>query len=83
MYYVYLLISEKDRGFYIGFSQNLRRRLKEHNSGKNVSTKHRKPWQLIYYEAFSNEKDAKAREVYLKSGYGRDQIKSILKNTLE
>jgi len=81
-YYVYLLFSDFDKGWYIGYSSNLKRRLLEHNAGKVYSTKNRRPVKLIYYECFLNKIDAKAREEYLKSGYGRLQLKNILKNTI-
>jgi putative endonuclease len=58
----------------------LRKRLKEHNFGKNKSTKPFKPYKLIFYEAFLNKVDAKNREKYLKSGYGRKTIKTMLLN---
>jgi len=83
MYYVYILGSEKDRGLYIGYTTNLKRRFKQHNSGQSLSTKDRIPLILLAYEAFNNAKDAKAREKYLKSGSGRDQLKSKLKVTLK
>ena len=83
MYYVYILKSEKDNGLYIGYSNNLKRRFVEHNKGMSLSTKNRVPFKLIYYEAFSNSTDARNREKYLKSGYGRDQLKNILKNTFK
>jgi hypothetical protein len=51
MYYVYILLSLKDNKFYIGFTSNLKRRLKEHNYGKNISTKSRLPLKLIYEKA--------------------------------
>jgi putative endonuclease len=71
MYYVYVLRSDRDNGFYIGFSGNLRRRLKEHQEGLAAATAHRGPWHLIYYEAYCDERDARGRERYLKSGSGR------------
>ena len=83
MYYVYVLKSKKDLGLYIGYTRDLKRRFEEHNVGKSLSTKNRIPFKLIYYEAFSNSGDARNREKYLKSGYGRDQLKNILKNTLD
>ena len=64
MYYVYVLISE-DRKSYIGYTEDLRRRFKEHNSGNNTSTRNRK-WKLAYYEAFASKEDAKERERKLK-----------------
>lgn len=66
---------------YIGFTNNLKKRLTEHASGKVESTKNRLPVKLIHYEYFIIEKDAKAREKFLKSGYGRKQFQAILKNT--
>lgn len=82
-FYTYILYSLKDNRLYIGFTNNLKKRLIEHARGKVGATKNRIPLRLIHYEYFINEKDAKAREKFLKSGYGRKQFKEILKNTLE
>lgn len=71
MHYVYILQSGSDYGLYIGYSANLRRRLVEHQLGLVISTSHRGPWQLIYYEAYTEEADARGREEFLKSGAGR------------
>ena len=68
MYYVYVLRSEKDSRLYIGFTSNLRQRFENHNKGLNTSTKNRRPLKLIYYEAFENEKDARNKEIFYKSG---------------
>ena len=81
-YYIYILLSLNDKGLYIGFTENLKTRLIQHAKGKVPSTKIRRPFKLIHYEYFVNVKDAKAREVFLKSGYGRKQLKEFLKNTL-
>ncbi len=51
-----------------------------HNSGKIFSTKLRLPLVLIYYEAYQNKEDAFQREKYLKTGWGRNYIKRVLKN---
>ena len=83
MVYVYLLISEKDGNFYTGSTRDLKRRLKEHNDSHVVSTAKRLPLRLIYYEACINEKDARAREKYLKSGMGKRYLKNRLKYYLE
>ena len=80
MHYVYILHSDKDNGLYIGQTDNLKRRLGEHKTGSVVSTKNRLPVTLIFYEAFLIKDDAIAREEYLKSGYGRAQLKNVLKN---
>jgi len=66
MYYVYLLKSKKDNKLYIGLTNNLTRRLTEHNQGLNKSTKYRRPLSLIYYEAYVLLKDAQIREEKLK-----------------
>jgi len=83
MYYTYLLLSIKDKGFYTGYTNNLEIRLKEHKNGKVLSTKSRLPIKLIYYEVCANKEDAKAREKYLKSGMGKRYIKNRLKNHLK
>jgi putative endonuclease len=66
MYYVYFLKSIKDKKLYTGYTNNLQRRIKEHNSKLNQSTKPRVPFKLVYYEAYSNLSDAKKREYNLK-----------------
>jgi len=83
MHYVYILISEVDGKFYTGSTGDLKRRLKEHESGNVNSTKHRRPIRLIYYEACLNKKDARNREKYLKSGMGKKYLRNRLKNYLE
>jgi putative endonuclease len=81
-YYVYILLSGKDNKLYTGFTTNLKKRLQEHARGGVKSTQNRRPLKLIHYEYFINEKDARAREVFLKSGFGRNQLKQALKRTL-
>jgi len=81
-HYVYILYSLKDNNFYTGYTTDLKKRLVEHAKGFSTATKFRKPFKLIHYEYFVNEEDAKAREVFLKSGYGRDQLKKSLQNTI-
>ena len=71
MYYGYLLDSAKDKGFYIGFSTDLKKRLSQHRRGAAFATKSRGPWKLIYYEAYTEREDAEGRERFLKSGSGR------------
>jgi putative endonuclease len=83
MYYVYILQSIKDKNLYIGCTNDLKKRFLLHNNGKIFSTKKRKPFKLIYYEAFLNRKDAFTREQWLKTGWGRNQIKKILNNYLK
>jgi putative endonuclease len=82
MYYVYVLISLRDHKFYIGFSEDVQQRLAEHNSGKNVSTKNRRPLKLIYYEAHLSKQDALKRERYFKTAKGKTTLKQILSDSL-
>jgi len=79
-YYNYIIKSIKFGNLYKGCSNNLKRRLEEHNSGLVESTKNQKPWELIYYEACLNKKDAYNREKYLKMGGGRRFVKKRLEN---
>ncbi len=80
MYYVYVLLSEKDKNFYIGFSENIEQRLDEHNAGKNVSTRLRCPFKLIYYEGHTSKSDALRRERYFKTTKGKVTLKQVLKD---
>src|SRR3982751_103496 len=82
MFYVYVLRSESDSGLYIGFSTNLRARLRQHQAGRSFATSYRGPWKLIYYEAYLEQADALGRERYLKSGAGRRFLKSQLTHYL-
>ncbi|MBI5018804.1 GIY-YIG nuclease family protein [Candidatus Gottesmanbacteria bacterium] len=75
MFYTYVLRSRKDNDLYIGFCNDLRRRINEHNKGGVNSTKHRRPFDLIYYEACLDEKKAIKREKYFKTGFGRRFLK--------
>ena len=69
MFYVYLLKSGQDDHFYIGYSADLKRRLSEHHQGKVYYTTRYRPWNLVYYEAYLDEVQAKTRERKLKQ-YG-------------
>lgn len=82
-WYVYVLLSLKDKNLYIGFTNNLKRRLKQHVNGEVESTKNRRPLKLIHYEYFVNKADGEAREEFLKSGYGHEQLRKILKKTFK
>lgn len=82
-YYTYVLGSEKDKNFYIGYTKNLNKRLRQHNNGENVSTKNRQPLKLIYFEGHLNKKDALRREKYLKTNKGKTMFKYIIKEYLK
>ena len=84
MYYVYVLKSLKDNDLYYGSTNDLRRRLSEHNDGKNRSTKARRPFELRYYEAYFKEDDARQREWSLKKdGRALAQLKRRLATSLQ
>jgi len=82
MYYTYVLQSEKDSKFYIGFTKGLKQRFKEHEKGLVESTKNRRPLKLIYYEACLSQGDATKREKYFKTYHGRVFIKRRLESYL-
>ena len=82
-YYVYVLQSEQDGQFYTGYTNDLKARFKQHNEGIVKSTRNRRPFQLIYYEACLNQQDALRREKYLKTTYGKRYLKNRLKNYLQ
>lgn len=79
MFYVYILFSKKDGKFYVGFTNNLKRRTKEHYDGLVISTSKRRPLILVMYEAYSVEEDAKAREKFFKTTKGKMQLRKQLK----
>ena len=78
-YYVYVLRNLVKNYIYIGYSENLRKRLESHNRGENKSTKPYIPLELIHYEAYKNMTDAKRREMYLKTNRGKTTLKTMLK----
>ncbi|MEK9176800.1 MAG: GIY-YIG nuclease family protein [Patescibacteria group bacterium] len=83
MHYVYILRSSKDGDLYIGSTADLRRRLSEHNDGKSQATSPRKPFVLVYYEAYTSRKDALRRESALKlRGQARKHLMTRLKDSL-
>ncbi len=82
MFYVYILQSTKDKSLYIGYTTDLKKRFTDHNNGLSLATKYKRPYKLLFYEAFTNRIDAKHRETYLKSGWGFRSIKKLLKKSL-
>ncbi len=75
MIYVYVIRSKKNGKWYTGITNDLRKRFKQHDNGKVFSTKGKRPFELIYYEACINQEDASDREKYLKSGMGKRYLK--------
>lgn len=74
-WYVYILKSKFFRKSYVGCSDNVDRRLEEHNSGKSVYTKRYKPWEVLKVDEFQTYKEARNRERFYKSGIGREKLK--------
>jgi putative endonuclease len=74
MYYTYILKSEKTNKLYIGHTENLERRLFEHNSNQSKSTKNKGPWKLIFSKEFSTRSDAMKFELKLKSIKNKDYL---------
>jgi len=81
MYYIYILLLNNNN-LYKGYTSDLKRRIKEHYSGKVESTKYKKP-KLIHYEAYLLKSDAERREKFLKTTEGRRLFKCQIKNILE
>ena len=77
-YYVYILQSEKDQSYYIGYTSNLEKRLEYHNSGRQRYTKYRKPFKLIYFEEFETKSDALKRESQIKRYKGGEAFKKLI-----
>ena len=82
-YYVYVLRGSKDNRLYIGYTENLKKRLHEHEAGSVKSTKPRIPLELIFYEAYKNKYDALRRERYFKSSKGKTTLKRMLRDFLK
>ncbi len=77
--FVYAIQSQINNFIYVGMTENVNIRLEQHNSGKNKSTKTYRPWKLFYEEYCVDRISARKREKQLKSGYGKEFLKSILK----
>ena len=82
-YYLYVLLSKKDNKFYIGTTNDLKRRIAEHRQGKNISTSKRLPLKLIFYEAYPTKSDAERRESYFKTAKGKTTLKQMLRDSLK
>ena len=79
MFYVYVLSSLQQKYLYVGLTDNLNRRLKEHQTGKSRSTRSRRPFKLILVEKYKYRWEARNREKYLKSGIGKEFLTLINK----
>ena len=78
-HYVYVLRSLKDGGFYIGSTDDLKARMHRHEGGNVRATKSRRPFELIFYEAYRSLYDAKRREIYLKTSKGKTALGTMLR----
>lgn len=78
-FYVYVLYNQIKNYIYIGYTSNLKQRIQDHNSGFSKTTKKYLPMELIHYEAYRNKKDAKRRELYLKTNKGKTTLLTMLK----
>lgn len=81
-YCVYILLSEKDGNFYVGFTTDLGHRFEEHQQGRNTSTASRRPFRLIHAELYASKEDALRRESYLKTAKGRRTLRLMLRESL-
>ena len=82
MSYVYVFFDVIRKRLYIGFTENIKRRIKEHNQNKNWTTRRYQNKKLIFVEMFANKKDARRREKYLKSTKGRNTLRIMLREAL-
>ncbi|MGO4920656.1 GIY-YIG nuclease family protein [Maribacter spongiicola] len=78
MYHVYVLRSEVDGRLYKGMTNDLQKRIEQHNLGRNKSTKGFLPWVLMYSEEFETRLEARNKEKYFKSGVGREFLRNLL-----
>jgi len=81
-WYVYVLRSFKDHMFYIGSTNNLKRRFQQHQRGENVSAAKRLPMELIYFEGHCSKNDAIRREKYFKTTKGKVTLRQVMRNYL-
>ncbi|MDO8572989.1 MAG: GIY-YIG nuclease family protein [bacterium] len=77
MYYVYAISSRKRSYVYVDISDNPERRVEQHNKGYNKTTRPYKPFTIILINNFSTRREAREREKYLKSGFGKEYLKTL------
>jgi len=77
-HFVYVIISQKRKYIYVGITHNLSARIARHNAGREVASRAYRPFKLIYNEKLSSRIDARIREKYLKSGVGKEFLKTLL-----
>jgi putative endonuclease len=79
-YFVYVLLSQKDKRMYLGYTNNVERRFQQHQNGEVFSTRRRRPLVLIHYEAYLSPQDALRREGYFKTTAGKRALKIMLRD---
>ena len=77
MFWVYVLKSQDHNKFYTGQTDNLERRLQEHNEGKSIYSRRYRPWRVVYTETYGTAVEAISREQYLRSAAGRRWLKKL------
>jgi len=80
-YYLYIIRSLKNNSLYKGISSDWELRLRQHNNGKNQSTKSYRPYKIVYLEKCASRQAARQREKYFKSGVGREKLKKLTNKT--
>jgi putative endonuclease len=84
MFYIYVLENQTDKSLYIGYTKDLKQRIKEHVNGHGCrTTSLKKNWKPIYFEGYIEKKDAIGREKFLKGGSGRKYLVKQLKHYLD
>ena len=77
MFYAYAIFSLEWHYIYVGLTNDIERRFTEHQNGTNKTTKPYRPYKLIYTEEFDTRIEAREKEKYLKSGVGKEFLKSL------
>ena len=83
MYYLYVIQAEVDGSYYVGYTRDVKERLRRHNEGWTKSTKSKVPWKLVYTEAYQSKTDAIKREKQLKSWKSHKQIDRLVFSQVE
>jgi len=78
MFFVYILQSISDKSYYIGCTENLKKRFTEHNKGLSKYTRNKRPWEVLYFERFSLLSQARKREKQIKSWKKRSAIEKLI-----
>ena len=79
-YFTYILQSDKDESYYIGHTEDVKKRLDLHNQGESKYTSKKTPWRLVYFEEFETRKEARSRETFLKKQRNRSFYKRLIDN---